>query len=76
MTDNKLIYIGCPIPFDTDEFLRSLKDLMTAAYQNSEDIKDLVAGVVNTYHPGGAPSMVKDGKYQAMIPKEKEGGTE
>ena len=24
-TENKLIYIGCPIPFDTDEFLEQLR---------------------------------------------------
>ena len=27
-TENDLIHIGCPIPFDTDEFLGELDDLM------------------------------------------------
>ena len=31
-TENDLIHIGCPIPFDTDEFLGELDDLMEAAY--------------------------------------------
>ena len=53
-TPNKLIHIGCPIPFDTDEFLEQLEMLMTAAYDGREaDIRDLVATVVPTYHPAG-----------------------
>ena len=66
MTDNKLIFIGCPIPFDTDEFLMSLESLMLAAYSNRKDIKQRVAAIVNTYHPEGIPSMVKDGRYQPL----------
>ena len=50
-TPNKLIHIGNPIPFDSDRFLRQLQDLMTAAYNESDDIKQLVAEVVPTYHP-------------------------
>ena len=50
-TDNDLIHIGCPIPFDTDEFLTKLDALMTAAYANREDIRDLVEDMVSTYHP-------------------------
>lgn len=30
-TENDLIHIGCPIPFDTDEFLGELDELMEAA---------------------------------------------
>ncbi len=53
-TPNHLIHIGCPIPFDTDEFLQQLEMLMTAAYDGCEDkIRDLVADVVPTYHPAG-----------------------
>ena len=32
-TENDLIHIGCPIPFDTDEFLKDLDGLMKAAYR-------------------------------------------
>lgn len=56
-TQNKLIHIGCPIPFDTDIFLGQLKRLMAAAYENEGDIRDIVAEVVPTYHP--APKVVK-----------------
>lgn len=53
-TPNHLIHIGTPIPFDTDEFLNQLQMLLTAAYEGREDdIRELVAGVVPTYHPAG-----------------------
>ena len=50
-TDNDLIHIGCPIPFDVDEFLDELDDLMKAAYNNKSDIRKKVAEIVTTYHP-------------------------
>lgn len=49
-TKNDLIHIGQPIPFDTEEFLKELDDLMDAAYKNKEDIRDRVEKVVTTYH--------------------------
>ncbi len=50
-TDNKLIHIGCPIPFEVDEFLAGLQDLMRAAYSNRKDIREKVKRMVATYHP-------------------------
>ena len=50
-TDNDLIHIGCPIPFDTDAFLMQLQHLMDAAYSNVKYIRPLVAKMVSTYHP-------------------------
>ena len=53
-TPNHLIHIGNPIPFDADVFLNQLQKLLTAAYNGREDqIRDLVAEVVPTYHPAG-----------------------
>ena len=52
-TSNSLINIGAPIAFDEDKFLIKLKCLMEAAYEDREDIRDLVAEVVDTYHPAG-----------------------
>lgn len=49
-TPNQLIHIGCPIPFDTEQFLRQLQELMRASYENRADICRMVAEVVNTYH--------------------------
>ena len=53
-TENKLIHIGFPIPFDNDEFLKKLDALMQKAYTNKEDIRDDVADMVSTYHPKNA----------------------
>ena len=50
-TKNNLIYIGCPIPFDIETFLKELKGLMDAAYKNADDVKERVEKVVSTYHP-------------------------
>ena len=48
-TDNKLIHIGSPIPFDTEAFLEQLKMLMDAAYENDDSIRTLVAQMVPGY---------------------------
>ena len=50
-TDNDLIHIGAPIPFETDAFLRDLLVLMKAAYANDEGIRTLIKEIVKTYHP-------------------------
>ena len=50
-TENKLIHIGCPIPFDTDLFLAQLDELMQAAYANRKNIREKVQEMVSTYHP-------------------------
>ncbi len=74
-TENELIHIGCPIPFNTDEFLAGLDGLMRAAYNNRKDIKDLVAGIVTTYHPRNPEiTVVKDGRYQALMHEDEADG--
>ena len=50
-TDNDLIHIGCPIPFDVETFLAHLNELMNVAYSNKSTIKQKVAEMVSTYHP-------------------------
>ena len=50
-TDNELIHIGMPIPFDTNEFLKNLEELMEQAYKNRDNIRELVEKIVSTYHP-------------------------
>lgn len=49
-TQNKLIHIGCPIPFDIEEFLQQLDELLEAAYKNKDDMRERVQRVVTTYH--------------------------
>ena len=49
-TPNHLIHIGCPIPFDTEEFLRNLQKLMKVCYEN-QNVTELAEQIVTTYHP-------------------------
>ena len=50
-TENELIHIGMPIPFDVEEFLAQLNELAERAYANAENIRELVEKVVVTYQP-------------------------
>ncbi|MEE1314621.1 MAG: nucleoside-diphosphate sugar epimerase/dehydratase [Faecalimonas sp.] len=52
-TDNELIHIGRPIPFEVEEFLKQLEELLAHCYENRSDIQDKVAAMVSTYHPAG-----------------------
>lgn len=49
-TNNDLIFIGNPIPFDINKFFVELKDLMEFAYDNKDGIKDQISAMVDTYH--------------------------
>ncbi|MGI5874413.1 MAG: polysaccharide biosynthesis protein [Bacillota bacterium] len=50
-TESDLIHIGCPIPFDNDEFFAQMERLMKVAYANKETVFALVEEMVPTYHP-------------------------
>ena len=52
-TENELIHIGKPIPFDVETFLRQLEGLAKASYENSGRIVELVEEIVPTFHPSG-----------------------
>ena len=71
-TPNKLIHIGSPIPFDTDQFLIDLEELMEASYAEREDIRELVEKIVPTYHPEKGQSVSKQVgmKEEAVVLKE------
>jgi len=63
-TDNELIHIGHPIPFEIDTFLVQLKELMDVSYANNDsEIIDIVSDVVSTYHPGRASGVADIQKY-------------
>ena len=68
-TDNELIHIGRPIPFEVDTFLWQLRGLMNAAYANKEnDIRSLVEQTVTTYHPERASEGAKkDSVYAKLV---------
>jgi FlaA1/EpsC-like NDP-sugar epimerase len=53
-TENDLIHIGKPIPFDTEKFLKDLEKLARAAYDNDEGIVKMVEGMVSTFKPVGS----------------------
>ena len=65
-TENDLIHIGNPIPFDTDQFLVQLKKLMDAAHNNDEHITKLVEEIVPTYHPAQGGAGKKDATYEKL----------
>ena len=67
-TENELIHIGKPIPFDTDTFLAQLRKLMYLSYSNKKDIRLQVEKMVSTYHPADEQgSAVKDKTYKVLI---------
>ena len=67
-TDNDLIHIGCPIPFDTEEFLHQLNGSMASVYSNKKDIRSRVQHMVSAYHPDNAPvTMVKDNNMSLWL---------
>ena len=63
-TENALIHIGNPIPFDTDIFLVQLRRLMDAAYENDATICKVVADMVPTYKPQLAGQ--RDTTYESL----------
>ena len=48
-TENDLIHIGNPIPFDENAFLDNLENLMEIAYGNKGNIRECVHNMVVTY---------------------------
>ncbi len=50
-TANNMIYIGHPIKMDDNIFEEKLGELKNAAEHDNPNIKDIVAGIVETYHP-------------------------
>lgn len=50
-TKNKLIHIGCPVPFDEEEFMEQMKELTDAGYRNADNIREYVKKIVVTYQP-------------------------
>lgn len=65
-TDSELIYIGKPIPFDVQVFLKQLEELTQASYENSEMIVEMVEEVVSTFHPVGEKP---DEKWKQYVDK-------
>lgn len=70
-TDNKKIYIGKPIVFNTDMFFKHLLKLYYAAQRNHKDeVEKIIAEVVPTYHHEtvGAESLPEDIENETESP--------
>ena len=48
-TANEMIHIGRPLEFDSAFFQKKLDELYRAAYDETDDMKRLVAEIVTTY---------------------------
>ncbi len=70
-TDNELIHIGKPIPFDTAKFLGQLEELAMASYENSENIVSMVEEIVTTFHPVGEEPTGKEAGAEAVLAAQK-----
>ena len=66
-TDNDLIHIGKPIPFDVKEFLHQLEVLADASYANDTEICRMVEKIVPTYHPAGSDLKQHTDVYEALL---------
>ena len=62
-TDNELIFIGKPVPFDIQKFLGQLGELAEASYNNSDHIVEMVENMLSTFHPVGEHPDGKDVSY-------------
>ena len=50
-TENALIHVGKPLVFDYTEFEKALESLEELANDEPDKVKEVVAGIVETYHP-------------------------
>lgn len=66
-TDNDLIHIGKPIPFDVKEFLHQLEVLADASYANDAEICHMVEKIVPTYHPAASDLKQHRDVYEALL---------
>ena len=67
-TPNKLIHIGKPIAFDTNEFINKLANLMDEVYNNTDKVRELVMNIVSTYNPAGEHgSELKGEVYEKLL---------
>lgn len=65
-TANDLIYIGEPLEFDEVHFLSELKKLEQAAINEDERVKEIVAGIVTTYHIRPEDKARDEANYEAL----------
>ena len=65
-TPNDLIHIAHPLDFDRDTLVAQAKELFSAAEKNDEEnIRELIKGMVHTYHPDNEDEMLSEKKKEA-----------
>lgn len=65
-TPNDLIHIAHPLDFDRDTLVGQAKELFSAAEKNDEEnIRELIKGMVHTYHPDNEDEMLSEKKKEA-----------
>ena len=69
-TENEMISIGCPIPFEVEQFFADLNVLMNAAYSNSPGIHAIVEHMVTTYHPANKAPEEKTPVFSGSVMEE------
>ena len=69
-TENELIHIGKPIPFDTEVFLKQLEELAVVAYGNEPGIRRYVEEIVPTYHAAEEDLRLHGETYKKLFNKE------
>ena len=67
-TANKMIYVGKPIEFNEDEFLLDLEKLYTYAYDETDQMKAMVARIVPTYHIRSEDKIRDSQKFKRIVP--------
>ena len=68
-TENELIHIGKPIPFDTEVFLKQLEELAVVAYGNDPEIRSYVEKIVTTYHAAKDDLKMHGETYKELFDK-------
>lgn len=68
-TENEQIYIGKPIEFDEENFLKDLEALYQAAYAETDHMKKIVKKIVPTYNLKDS-DIIRDKKIQDSWKKE------
>lgn len=57
-TENKLIYIGCPIELDEERFLKELESLYLVENEDAETVRQKMRELVPTYHEAKTEALI------------------
>ena len=69
-TENNLIFIGKPIAFDEKEFFAKLVELKAKAYEDSDEIREMVSSLVPSYQYKKSGKKIIEGVPEGDTPDE------